>query len=136
VDFTANEEEQNAVGADDQKPRDEERQEASQIVRDPALLGIRGDNWSIFLSRSHTNNEASRQSPAKYVIVFLEELGFTVTTHDHLVEIEGDTKGPTEVRNEEEVHENRNRYTPSLTCCHLRFRCANKGRETDDNTNT
>jgi len=104
VDLTSDEEEQDSIGADDEEARNEERQEASQVVSDPALRCICRNNRAIFLSRSHTNNEACGQSPAKDVIVLLEELRFAVAAHDHLVEVEGDAEGPAKVGYKEKVY--------------------------------
>jgi hypothetical protein len=64
VDFTSNEEEENTIGRDDEKTRDEESHESGQIIRDPALGIPRSTtNRTILLSSSNSNNETKRKTP-------------------------------------------------------------------------
>jgi len=60
VDFSADEEEKDSIGRNDEKAWNEEGHETRKVIRDPALLVSNGSKGTIFLSRSDTNNQASR----------------------------------------------------------------------------
>jgi len=106
VDLSSDEEEEDSVGGDDEESGDEEGQETSQVVQDPALSSVSVCDGTIFYCSTNTNTESQRESPTEEMVPLLEELRLSVSSHDHLVEIEGDAECPAEVCNEEEVHQN------------------------------
>jgi len=106
VDFSSDEEEKDSVGGDNEEPGNEESQETGQVVSDPALSTITVGNGSILDSRSDTNAESQRKSPAEEMVPLFEELRLSVSSHDHLIEVEGDAERPAKVGNEEEVDQN------------------------------
>jgi len=99
VDFTTNEEEEDTVRRDDDETGDEEAKETEEIAGDPAL-GIAGasTDGTIRFSGSRDDDEDGGKSPREDVIPLLQELGLAISSHDHLVEVEGNTECPTEVR--------------------------------------
>jgi len=105
VDLSSDEEEEDSIGGDDEESRDEESQETGQVVSDPALSTITVCDGSVLHSRADTNAESQRKSPTEEMVPLLEELRLSVSSHDHLVEVEGDAERPAEVSNEEEVHQ-------------------------------
>jgi len=136
VDLSSDEEEEDSVGRDDQQSRDEEGQESRQIVDDPALSLSSVRDGAVILSRSHTNAKAQRKSPRAKMIPFLEELGLSISSDDHLIEVEGDAERPAKVGNEEEVGEDSHRNTGSFVLRDRIFIGRNEGGETNNNTDT
>jgi len=99
VDFTTDEEEEDTVGRDDDQTRDEEAEEAEEIADDPALGVARTrTDCAIRFGRTSDNDEDRWKSPREDVVPLLEQLRLAISSHDHLVEVEGDTERPTEVR--------------------------------------
>jgi len=135
VDLSTNKEEEDSVRGDDQQPGNEESQEAGKIVSDPALRLLSVSDGAILFGRDHTNAEAQRKAPRKDMVIFLQQLRLAITTHDHLIEVEGNAEGPAKVRNEEEMDENCNEYTCAFVRRNRILVSSNKGRETKNDTN-
>jgi hypothetical protein len=135
VNLATNEEEEDSVRRDNEQTRDKESQESSQVVSDPALSTITVCDGTILNSRSDTNAKSQRKSPAENVIPFLKELRLSVSSHDHLIEVECNAESPAEIGNEEEVHKNGHRYARSFVLRDRIFIGCDESRETNNNTN-
>jgi len=68
------------------------------------ILYIHSSSIAIALEASYKDQAEDRDTPRSKVIPFFEGFWFSVSSHDHLIEIEGDTEGPAEVCEEEAVH--------------------------------
>jgi len=105
VDLSTDEEEEDTVGGDDDETGDEEAEEAEEVAGDPTL-GIvgTGADRAVGLGGSRDDDEDGGEAPGEKVVPLLEKLGLAISSHDHLVEVERDTEGPTKVGYEEKVH--------------------------------
>lgn len=100
-DFSSDEEEKDGVDRNGDKTRDEDGSVVDPWVCDVAhCAGV-----SIVLKRSHNHNDDSRESPAHKVIPLLQLLSLTISLHDHLIEVVGNSRGPCKVGQQEVVGE-------------------------------
>jgi len=115
VNFTTNEEEKNSVGGNDDKSRDEESEETKQVVVNVAYtaLLVVGIEITVAVCTSNDDTKSSGNTPAAKMVPLLKELRFSVSSHDHLVEVEGNAEGPAEVGNEHKVQNNCHENTSS-----------------------
>lgn len=138
VDFTTNEEEKNSVGRDDDKSGDEESQEAKKIALNVAhvILLVVWNELSVLGSSTDSNTHSSSNSPASKMVPLLQQLSLSVSSHNHLVEIEGDTESPAEVCYEHEVQNDSYKYTSPVILCHIVTSRHDEGEETNTDTET
>lgn len=70
------------------------------------------------------------------MVPLLQELRLSVSSHNHLVEVEGNAEGPAEVCDEHEVENNSNKNTSTGVRCNIASSSHDESEETNVNTNT
>jgi len=70
------------------------------------------------------------------VIPFLQQLGLSVSSHNHLVEVERNAESPAEVCDEHEVKNDSNKNTCSRIRCNVASSSHDEGEETNVDTYT
>jgi len=132
VNFSADEEEQNSVTRNDHKTRNEEANKSDNSALDVTS----STKVSVFIKASSKNHKNSRDSPASNVVVLFQGTSFSVTSDNHLVEVEGDTESPQEVGQKVIVHKDGNNYAHPFVRVDYRFKRDEESREPNVNTDT
>lgn len=130
MNFLSDEEEEDGIGGDDDQTRGEEEQEDEEGVGDVANSA----SVAIALEAGHEEQAEDGNTPGAQVVPFFEGLGFPVSAHDHLIEIECNAECPTEIGKEERMHRQpRNEAQASIRNERM-FERQDEGQETDDDT--
>jgi len=129
VNLSTNKEEENGVGRNDDKSRNKEAQEADQ----GAVNIASSSKISIAAKTSSKSAEDYGNTPAGNVIKLLQSLSLTITTHNHLVKVEGNAESPQEVGQEIIVDPNSNNDTRSLIVVNPGFKSNQESCETNYN---
>jgi len=114
VDFATDEEEQDTIAREDDKTGDKESHKAREIVINKTLSSRSVSDGPVVLRGSDSDDKGRWESPSKEMIPLLEPLRLSVSPDDHLIKVEGDTKGPTPVRDEEVVYQDGDRDTRAV----------------------
>ena len=108
MNLTGNEKEKNNICGHNQQPRNKEGNETGDITGDVAksvcVITPTLSLVTVTSRGSSTNDTGGRKTPNEDMVKLLEALSFAISADNHLVEVEGDTKSPTKVTNEEEVN--------------------------------
>lgn len=131
MNFTTNEEEQHCIARDNHQTWNEEAQETNKCAGDVA----NSTKITVLLESTCECAEDDWNSPACNMVVLFEQLGFTVTTHNHLVEVECNTERPQEVCQEEIVYTDSHDNARPLIRVQPFFKCDQEGREAYHYTN-
>jgi len=114
VDFSTDEEEQYPVTREDDKARDKESHKTREVVINKTLSFCSVSNGPVVLRSSDSDDKGRRKPPRKQMIPLLEPLRLSISSDDHLIKVEGDTKRPTPIRDEEVVDQDGHRDTRSF----------------------
>jgi len=121
VDFSTDEEEQYPVARENDKPRDKESHKTRKIIINKTLSFCSVSDGPVVLRSSNSNDKGRWKPPRKQMIPLLEPLRLSIPPDDHLIKVEGDTKGPTPIRHEEVVDQDGDRDTRPVIRRYSRF---------------
>jgi len=88
MNFTSDEEKDNCIRTDNDKPWKEETKENRETRVDVAI----SSTIPIIFRSSYGEHNKHWNEPSNQVVNLLQRFSITVSSHNHLVEIEGDTE--------------------------------------------
>lgn len=117
MNFSSDEEEQNGVTRDNHETRNKEANKSNDSALDVAC----SSKISVLVKTTSKNNENSRNGPASNMVVFFQRTSLSVTSDNHLVEVERDTEGPQKVGQEVIVDKDRYYNAHTVMGVNVRF---------------
>jgi hypothetical protein len=97
-------------------------------------LLVVGIEITVTISTTYYDTKSSGNTPATKMIPLLEELRFSVSSYDHLVEVEGNAESPTEIGDEHKMQNNCHENTRPCITSNPTSSSENESKETNTNS--